>query len=535
MAPARKTCTEVGCNKQAASGGLCVSHGGGKLCQYEGCTKGYQRGGFCRKHGGGSRCTMPFCNKVDAGRGLCRSHGGGKRCKAPECTKADVGGGFCTAHGGGKRCGFPLCKKNNQGGGYCRAHGGGRRCSEPGCVKMGKGPTGKCPDHGGAQVCKTPNCRKIARNAQGYCRDHGDVEDVILSDTSYSTSPRPRAMSMLTMAMSMEPSLSFNYRRLLIQAQLHGLWTESRVLSVLKAEAGVRSVHILGYRPSLSRLPKTSACFVVRGDLKASSLISALDGLHIPSVLLEDNAVDDANIAVEITLAVNGMMCMESCGNRVLRAVQKSPMVQQAHLDFEAAQLVVSSGNISMHALISTIQAVGFEANVVSARPVPNQLRFQVHPVSKKQLTAEAVKLLSEALSHVEGVEDILFIAESAELVASGFFDENEIVLVAATMNVTLLVSPTRQDTAETQLPLATADAFTTESTLHDCGLSSAETSECMKYRTVMAHTAALAVGWAVPGCGMAFGFECSCGNACKCPGCPMHNPGQEHSSRSFR
>lgn len=45
-----------------ASGGFCVSHGGGKRCQADGCAKGAQAGGqFCKSHGGGRRCRIDGC------------------------------------------------------------------------------------------------------------------------------------------------------------------------------------------------------------------------------------------------------------------------------------------------------------------------------------------------------------------------------------------------------------------------------------------------------------------------------------------
>ncbi|KAF0683752.1 Aste57867_24222 [Aphanomyces stellatus] len=557
MMPSRKSCSELGCNKLAATGGICVAHGGGKTCQFEGCKKGYQRGGFCRKHGGGSRCTMPFCRKVDAGRGLCRSHGGGKRCKKPECTKADVGGGFCTAHGGGTRCRFPSCDKNSQGGGFCRAHGGGRRCSEPNCTKMGKGASGKCPEHGGPALCRAPNCRKMARGTLGFCNDHGD-EDVSCSDDSMlePTRLRPRAMSLLAPDPSSspphpplplpEPAVTFVYRRLLVQALLQGPWTESRVHGILRGETNVRSVHVLGYRHSAlpPKHPKTSVCFVVRGTMTSLELKTTFDALQMQCMVLEESAVDDVDVLVETVLDVNGMMCMANCGNTVLRSMRNCALVEQAHLDFEAAQVIVTSRNASAHALISCLQAVGFEANLVAMQPLPTQRRFHLHLASKRSVTAELCRTLETVLGHVEGVERILHVgprdtpmSSSHDLVVTGFFDTHEVTLVASsTLGVQLIPSDQSlastnedgmwspatysQDRPGQSIPMLPAPLQTS----HDCTLACTENG-CIKYRTTMAHTAALAVGWAVPGCGMAFGFECNCGDACKCEGCPTHNP----------
>ncbi|ETV72586.1 hypothetical protein, variant [Aphanomyces astaci] len=392
MGHPRKTCTELGCNKLAASGGLCVGHGGGKMCQFPGCTKGYQRGGFCRNHGGGSRCTVPFCIKVDAGHGLCRSHGGGKRCKAVDCGKADVGGGYCTAHGGGKRCGFPSCDKNSQGGGFCRAHGGGRRCTVPDCTKMGRGASGKCPEHGGSPLCNAPNCRKIARDGQGRCREHSkDIHNEVLSQTSddsdllsrrvarpSSTASSQTANSPLEslVMLASAPPVAFAYRRLLVQVQLQVPWTELRVLALLQSEPQVRSVHILGYRHSSApRQPKSAVCFVVRWAAHSSAALElALGALDVRYSVLENSLVEDmaSLVVVETILKVNGMMCVANCGNTVVRAIQSVASVLEVHLEFDDAQVVVQSHNtVTAHALIARIQAIGFEADLVSVTPVP--------------------------------------------------------------------------------------------------------------------------------------------------------------------
>ncbi|RHY02813.1 hypothetical protein DYB25_004275 [Aphanomyces astaci] len=166
----RKLCQVEQCTKRAKSGGLCISHGGGKRCDVDGCVKSAKERGFCISHGGGKRCLGERCNKSALLGGFCAHHGGGRRCGNDGCTKYALSGGFCIAHGGGKRCNFHACPKSAVSGGYCVAHGGGHRCATAGCMK-GAVTGGLCIKHGGGKKCLQTACRKNART-KGYCFTH---------------------------------------------------------------------------------------------------------------------------------------------------------------------------------------------------------------------------------------------------------------------------------------------------------------------------------------------------------------------------
>ncbi|EQC41733.1 hypothetical protein SDRG_01688 [Saprolegnia diclina VS20] len=529
----RRACTYAGgCDKVDAGGGLCVGHGGGKKCRHEGCTNGYQRGGYCRKHGGGSRCTVPECHKVDAGGGLCRGHGGGKRCTEPNCQKADVGGGYCTMHGGGKRCGHAGCEKNSQGGGFCRAHGGGKRCTEPDCTKMGRGANGKCPDHGGPAMCRAPNCRRIARCRDGFCMEHQNEAVVPSGDQSLTPLLHPTtaafapvahlenilftpALPKVSMTTTNTSASSYIYRRMLLQIPHHtNTWRDDVCLALLRSLPSVRSAHILGFRYGVSR-HNSSACFILRGSMTSVDVHGLLAPLQCPYVVLEEGLIDDVILTLEWTFHVDGMMCMGNCGTTVLNAVRAMPHVQRADIDFEKRHLIVHSIDGNTSSFLQCIEVIGFSASKISMMPVPPRVRYSVELTHGQFITfGQTGVLLQSILEHIEGVEQIVLLLDQkpSEVILVGMFDANEVAVVSTTYGLTLT-------------PMLQARRNSVDDDNHVCDFGCGENG-CPKYRTTMAHTAALAVGWSVPGCGMTFGRECTCGDACRCAGCPKHNPG---------
>ncbi|OQR81201.1 hypothetical protein ACHHYP_16648 [Achlya hypogyna] len=501
----RRGCSHSGCDKVDAGGGFCVGHGGGKKCRHEGCTNGYQRGGYCRKHGGGSRCTMPNCTKVDAGGGLCRGHGGGKRCTEPNCQKADVGGGFCTMHGGGKRCSFAGCEKNSQGGGFCRAHGGGKRCTEGTCTKMGRGANGKCPDHGGPAMCKAPNCRRIARGRDGYCMEHQQEIAVNPSltpllhpqaavllpmenlDSLVFAAPSLPKVSTMTTASALGSASSYIYRRMLLQVPAQSVWRDDVCLALLRSLPSVRSVHILGFRYGVSR-HKASVCFILRGAMTATDVQALLAPLHCPFIVLEEAVIDDIIVTLEWTFHVEGMMCMGNCGTAVLNAIHAMPHVQRAQIDFEKRQLIVHSIDGNTTSFLQCIEGIGFSATKISMLPVPPRVRYTVALTHGQVVTfGQTGVLLRSVLEHIEGVEEIVLLLDQkpCEVIVIGMFDANEVAVVATTYGVQMtpvLATPPRRNS------LVPEDD-------HVCDFGCGENG-CPKYRTTMAHTAALAVGW---------------------------------------
>ncbi|RLO12364.1 hypothetical protein DYB28_006475 [Aphanomyces astaci] len=356
-------------------------------------------------------------------------------------------------------CQFPGCTKGYQRGGFCRNHGGGSRCTVPFCIKVDAGH-GLCRSHGGGKRCKAADCGKA------------DVA----------------------------PPVAFAYRRLLVQVQLQAPWTELRVLALLQSEPQVRSVHILGYRHSSApRQPKSAVCFVVRWAAHSSAALElALGALDVRYSVLENSLVEDmaSLVVVETILKVNGMMCVANCGNTVVRAIQSVASVLEVHLEFDDAKVVVQSHNtVTAHALIARIQAIGFEADLVSVTPVPWHRQFHMQRTGGCHVTMDVALQLETVLSHVEGVEKVAVVPHLATVDVFGFFDVHEVVLMAATVALHLTDREASVD------PLQAEGGSTPVH--HEC--SFACSSGCIKYQTTMAHTAALAVGWAVPGCGMAF------------------------------
>ena len=62
-------CKVPDCHKHGRSGGLCVSHGGGRRCSVDGCSNASQRAGKCYKHGS----KYPIVGKVGSGGGHAQS------------------------------------------------------------------------------------------------------------------------------------------------------------------------------------------------------------------------------------------------------------------------------------------------------------------------------------------------------------------------------------------------------------------------------------------------------------------------------
>ncbi|CAK9047384.1 Probable WRKY transcription factor 19 (WRKY DNA-binding protein 19), partial [Durusdinium trenchii] len=175
-----KRCVEDGCEKGAKQGGYCTSHGGGRRCEFEDCMKSAQgKLSLCIAHGGerGKRCAEKGCEKQAAKGGFCVSHGGGRRCEFEDCMKSAAGkSSLCIAHGGerGKRCAEKGCEKQAAKGGFCVSHGGGRRCEFEDCMRRASGKSSLCVAHGGPRRkrCGEDGCEKGALKG-GHCISHG--------------------------------------------------------------------------------------------------------------------------------------------------------------------------------------------------------------------------------------------------------------------------------------------------------------------------------------------------------------------------
>lgn len=58
-------CKVAGCDRGGKTGGLCWTHGGGKLCMEEGCSTLALKGRRCWAHGGGRLVSIKKSEKTD--------------------------------------------------------------------------------------------------------------------------------------------------------------------------------------------------------------------------------------------------------------------------------------------------------------------------------------------------------------------------------------------------------------------------------------------------------------------------------------
>ncbi|KAG7399635.1 hypothetical protein PHYBOEH_008278 [Phytophthora boehmeriae] len=318
------------------------------------------------------------------------------------------------------------------------------------------------------------------------------------------------------------------------------------ITALLSSISGVRSVHVVssgilsGSSPmssspaddssSINENP-SSELVVVRGgqSLDLDSSLATLRNLQLAQV----NVIEQTSTTwtrKEVVLHIPDMMCPGNCGSSVLNALRVAEGVEAAKLLFERRQVVVR-GDMHAEALCTTVADIGFDAQVVSKTLLPRRFRFRVDDLSDVGL--HGLKLRS-ALEAVEGVETIVLLTDRAEvLVVATLLHANSIVKAAEAVGYEMLelseeawgipmeVVPTAFGSDPTDSRVSEND----DRQSHQCDMNICPHNGCPRYMTTVAHTAALAVGWAVPGCGMSVGGECTCGDGCKCDGCPEHNP----------
>lgn len=213
----------------------------------------------------------------------------------------------------------------------------------------------------------------------------------------------------------------------------------------------------------------------------------------------------------EVVLRVPDMMCPGNCGTSVLNAVRAVEGVEAARLRFEHRQVVIR-GDMSVNDLATAVTDIGFDSIVDATTLLPRRFRFRVDDLSDVGLNGVRLK---NALQAVEGVENLVLLTDRVEvLVVAMLLDSSSLVEAAESVGFEMLelseeawgipmevVQPSLGSSNDADQ--ASADDYHKS---HQCDMNICPQNGCPRYMTTVAHTAALAVGWAVPGCGMSSG-----------------------------
>jgi copper chaperone CopZ len=313
------------------------------------------------------------------------------------------------------------------------------------------------------------------------------------------------------------------------------------IMGMLSKMPGVRSVHVVpdnSARPSVATSEReilagcsnpdaapSTQLVVVRGgeSLDLDMSLGPLRSLQLAQVdILERSCTIWRR--KEVVLRVPDMMCPGNCGSSVLNAARTVEGVEAARLRFEQRQIVVR-GDMNVDSLRAAVTDIGFDSMVDAETPLPRRFRFRVDDLSDVGLTGAK---LEKALNAVEGVENLVLLSDRVELlVIAMLLDSTPLVEAAERVGFEMLeLSEEAWGIPMEVVPAPLGQSNEAEYYQpHKCDMSVCPQNGCPRYMTTVAHTAALAVGWAVPGCGMSAGGECTCGDSCKCEGCPEHNP----------
>ncbi|EEY63828.1 uncharacterized protein PITG_02325 [Phytophthora infestans T30-4] len=575
-----KKCSFPGCTKGYQTGGFCRQHGGGARCQVDGCGKVDAGRGLCRAHGGGRRCQIANCPKADVGGGRCTAHGGGKRCSEPGCTKIDQGGGKCRAHGGARRCRRRNCQQPARGStGFCPEHGGARVCSVLSCRRLVRSPN----DTG--TMCAT--CARSQKQRAAVKPTQEDNSDHSNESPRNSAIPTPEGSgaSVLASFIPLSPNsanarcdgsqaancldngcarsfggncncvegctcnspTSLSTSRML--PMLASSNTITRVAASTNQTIGTEFEPLGSPTPRATMMPRAILQIKPHSNLMGIETIMAMLGSRLVAVrggqsldleksLAPLNTLQVAEINVieqsttswtrkEVVLRVPDMMCPANCGSSVLNAIRALGGVEAARLRFEHRQIVIR-GDMNVDAIQTAVSDIGFDSEVNAETPLPRRFRFRVDDLGDVGLNGVKLK---DALKAVEGVENLVLLTDRVEvLVVAMLLDASPLLKAAERVGFEMLeLSEEAWGIPMEVVPTSSSDTGSNSTNeyyqSHKCDMRVCPQNGCPRYMTTVAHTAALAVGWAVPGCGMSVGGECTCGDSCKCVGCPEHNP----------
>ncbi|KAG7384068.1 hypothetical protein PHYPSEUDO_002983 [Phytophthora pseudosyringae] len=581
-----KRCQIDGCPKADVGGGFCTAHGGGKRCSEPGCTKIDQGGGKCRAHGGARRCRRRNCQQPARGvTGFCTEHGGARVCSVLSCRRlvrspTDTGTLCVTCarglqqRGAGKPtqvktddnaansdhsnasprnsaipspegsgasvlASFPPMSPNSA---NARCDGSQiANCLDNGCARSFGGDCNCIRDC----MCNSPTSLSTSRMVP-MLTSSNTITSVATTTSSSITEFEPlvRSISTSTPRATMMP-------RSVLQIKAYSSMTGiETIIAMLTTIPGVRSVHLI---PDSSARSSSSEAESERVQMAACSspsnvapslrLVAVRGGQSLdlerflaslkPLRLAEINVIEQSSIPwtrKEVVLCVPDMMCPGNCGSSVLNAVRGVEGVEAARLRFEHRQVVVR-GDMNVDAIRTAVTDIGFDSEVNAETQLPRRFRFRVDDLSDVGLNGAKLK---DALKAVEGVENLVLLTDRVEvLVVAMLLDSSPLVEAAERVGFEMLelseeawgipmeVVPPSLGSSNDAGANATREYYQP----HKCDMRICPQNGCPRYMTTVAHTAALAVGWAVPGCGMSSGGECTCGDSCKCEGCPEHNP----------
>lgn len=207
----------------------------------------------------------------------------------------------------------------------------------------------------------------------------------------------------------------------------------------------------------------------------------------------------------EISVQVSDMMCMANCGTTITKALKKLPVVEAVNIVFES-RIVIVTGKIVASWVENAIEGAGYTPEVKSIYEIPSKVMLKIS-TTQGYLTRHSAAVLCDTISMRNDITNVMWLHENSVLVAQGFATPSSLL-------------------AEL-LDLGYRSAYlinNIEESEHQCVNEICSENGCDKYRANVAHAAALAGGMVVPGCAMAWGGDCTCGDSCKCVDCPTHS-----------
>ncbi|CEG37403.1 Heavy metal-associated domain, HMA [Plasmopara halstedii] len=575
-----KRCQIANCSKADVGGGFCTAHGGGRRCSEQGCFKIDQGGGKCRAHGGARRCRRRNCQQPARGAsGLCTEHGGARVCSVLSCRRL-----VRSPNDTGTMCAMCI-RSQKQKEASVRIQQDNRNCLSKSPTLEGSGPSLMASISPVSPSSANLRCdgTQIANCLDNGCsRSYGGECNCVAGCTCNSSTLRAatRLIPMLTTrnvvthvatstssivtsslceSKGLQGSIDFSApRSTMILRSILRITPHSTsigikaILALLSSITGVMSVHLLLEHGSRQFAPSSG---IDSGDVTADSRPHTIDSPRLVAVRgcqkmnLETSLVlfDELGFAEftiieqsasawtrkEVVLRVPDMMCPTNCGTSVLNAARALEGVEAAKLHFQHRRIIVR-GDMDTNAIQSALTDIGFDSEVDAETLLPRRFRFRVDDLSDVGLNGVKLK---DAFMAVEGVENVVLLTDRVEvLVVAMLLDSNPLLQAAKNVGFNMLELSEEAwgipiEVAPDPLGSYHSGKITSSSEIeksdysHKCDMRICPQNGCQRYMTTVAHTAALAVGWAVPGCGMAIGGECTCGDSCKCVGCPEHNP----------
>lgn len=577
-----KRCRITGCVKIAQEGGKCRAHGGVRRCRHSDCAN-LARGhnGFCSQHGGAQLCASRGCRRLAKGgtkplyclncvakcdgavnqNGLDVSWLVDAMASSDEAQKEMVpklvtgakssnnlhhmngpSQSITTSHYSAltilservEKKNLPVCSEGFQamerdeqstaedtgdlleddGEDFCISQTGS--CLLNGCAKSFGG---SCNCSGKCECCATTNGEEysITGRIERKCCSQSTHRSTL---TQPSITENPVAAANITCC---DKTDGMTIKRTKLRLGLPKNLVLTKVVALLKTLSNVRSVHVLtefGHDKNGEDMAIVMIVGTSYLDVTELELLRTVSGTRDMYAILEQSEMPWSQ--QEIIFYIPEMMCKNACGNTVISAIHSSNLQENLNgvqLEFEQRLVICRGYNLQPAQLRETIRLVGFEPQLKQVAPIPKEFMFRTRAFLDQKTSCR----LRGILADVEGVEQISVMHSFKRVFVSGFIESSQkIIDHAANHDLKLILT----DTESGHVSLTHEMANTIHSALnHECDNQTCSRIGCEQYRATVAHTAALAAGWIVPGCAMVWGGECTCGEDCKCKGCPKHDP----------